>query len=87
MDMCKDSPLPKDVALRNGQSVSLPEADRFADELQRLSDAALLEDSFTSLAIPSLSGPVEGFGSQALEPTFDTDQAVEKLSKAKNKKP
>lgn len=68
--------------------MSLIDANNFADELARLSDAILIEDSLSSLAIPSLSGAVEGFGSHAIDPSYSTtDPTIDKLSKAKNKKP
>ena len=66
----------------------LTDVNNFADELARLSDAILIEDSLSSLAIPSLSGAVEGFGSHAIDPSYSTtDPTIDKLSKAKNKKP
>lgn len=59
----------------------------FADELACLSDAVLLEDSFTVLAIPLLSGAVEGFGSHAFDSSSGADQSIDRLCKGKNKKP
>ena len=59
----------------------------FADDLARVSDASLLEDSF-SLPTPTLSGAVEGFGRELFDSdTSDTDPTIDKLSKGKNKKP
>ena len=78
-------------SLPENQSMPLVDVNRFADEWGRLSDAILLEDSFTSLAIPSISGPVEGFGSHAMESLSSsattTDPSIDKLCKGKNKKP
>ena len=66
----------------------LIDVNNFADELARLSDAILIEDSLSSLAIPPLAGAVEGFGSHAIDPSYSTtDPTIDKLSKAKNKKP
>ena len=67
--------------------VPLCDVNHFADELGRLSDAILLEDSFSSLAIPSLSGSVEGFGFHAIDSFSETDPSIDKLCKGKNKKP
>jgi hypothetical protein len=64
---------------------SLQEVDRLVDELCLLSDAALLEDSLSTLAIPPLAGPVEGFGSDAL--SSKDSSSLTKITKGKNKKP
>jgi hypothetical protein len=66
---------------------TLHEFNHFADELGLMSDAILLEDSLSTLAIPSLSGPVEGFGSDTLESASGTASSIAKLCKGKNKKP
>lgn len=73
----------------NHSTSSLLEANCFANELNRLSDAILLQDSFSTLAIPSLSGAVEGFGSHQSIESFSatTDPSIDKLCKGKNKKP
>ena len=81
---------PSREALKPTDANHMPliDVNNFADELGRLSDAILLEDSLSSLAIPSLSGAVEGFGSHAIDPSYSTtDPTIDKLSKAKNKKP
>jgi len=81
---------PSREALKPTDANPLPliDVNNFADELARLSDAILIEDSISSLAIPSLSGAVEGFGSHAIDPSYSTtDPTIDKLSKAKNKKP
>lgn len=68
--------------------ISLLDVNQIADELERLSDAVLFEDSFTSLAIPSLSGSVEGFGFNATDSSSTaTDPSIDKLTKQENKKP
>jgi hypothetical protein len=66
---------------------NLVEVNKFADDLGRLSDAILLEDSLSTLAIPSLAGSVEGFGSDAPETSSVEASSVAKLCKEKNKKP
>ncbi len=72
---------------------SFSEVNNLAEDLSRLSDAILLEDAFTNLAIPSLAGSVEGFGFDTLESLscIDSiscaDPLIDKLSKEKNKKP
>ena len=64
-----------------------------AEDLRRLSDAILMEDAFTDLAIPALAGSVEGFGFDTIESlnSIDSlscmDPMIDKLSKEKNKKP
>ncbi len=73
---------PPDVHCKN-----LVELNQLADELGLLSDAILLEDSLSTLAIPSLSGSVEGFGSDALETSSTEASSIAKLCKGKNKKP
>jgi hypothetical protein len=67
--------------------VTLVEFNHFADEVRLLSDAIMLEDAFSTLAIPSLAGSVEGFGSDFLESASATVSSVPKLCKGKNKKP
>lgn len=69
------------------QVVPALQLDAFANELSLLSDAVLLEDSFSTLAIPSLAGPVEGFGAHAVEPSSTADPTIDKLCKGTNKKP
>eukprot|EP00970_Alexandrium_tamarense_P019428 scaffold14018_cov200-Alexandrium_tamarense.AAC.4 len=62
--------------------------DVLADEMSRLSDAALFEYSLTSLGIRDLSGSVEGFGYDPLsESSLTDDLSIEKLSKGGIKKP
>jgi hypothetical protein len=69
------------------------EVNNLAEDLSRLSDAIVLEEAFTNLAIPSLAGSVEGFGFDTLESLscIDSiscaDPLIDKLSKEKNKKP
>lgn len=64
---------------------SLQEVDRLVDELCLLSDAALLEDCLSTLAIPPLAGSVEGFGSDSL--SSKDSSSLTKITKGKNKKP
>ena len=66
---------------------TLVDFNHFADEFGLLSDAIMLEDAFSTLAIPSLAGSVEGFGSDALESASATVSSIPKLCKGKNKKP
>lgn len=69
------------------------EIKNLAEDYRRLSDAILLEDAFTDLAVPLLAGSVEGFGFDTLESLscIDSlscaDPMIDKLSKEKNKKP
>mmetsp|Transcript_11779 Transcript_11779/g.25072 ORF Transcript_11779/g.25072 Transcript_11779/m.25072 type:complete len:1591 (-) Transcript_11779:61-4833(-) len=87
MTECIDGPSTKAVLSPEDHSIHLLEINRFADELDRLSDVVLFEDSLTTLGIPSLSGPVEGFGSHAMDSTSSMDPSIDKLCKGKNKKP
>lgn len=73
---------PPDVHGKN-----IVEFNQFADQLGLLSDAILLDDSISGLAIPSLSGSVEGFGWDALETSSTETSTIAKLCKGKNKKP
>ena len=86
---CHSKELSREAAVpTDANPMPLVDVNNFADELARLSDAILIEDSLSSLAIPSLSGAVEGFGSHAINPSYSsTDPTIDKLSKAKNKKP
>ena len=65
----------------------LREVNNLADDLRRLSDTILLEDSFSTLAIPSLAGSVDGFGFDDINSISCPDQVIDKLAKEKNKKP
>jgi hypothetical protein len=82
MDIFESSP---NTLSRSASHESLQEVDRLVDELCLLSDAALLEDSLSTLAIPPLAGPVEGFGSDAL--SSKDSSSLTKITKGKNKKP
>ncbi len=67
------------------------EINNHAEALRRVSDAILLEDAFMDLAIPSLAGPVEGFGFDTPEAlsckSSHADPLIDKLSKDKKTKP
>ena len=63
------------------------ELDCFAADMGRLSDMALLEDSFTHLIVPFLSGAVEGLGVCASEYQEVADDSIDKLCKGKNNRP
>lgn len=83
-----EAPLSTEASLSaEGHPMPRVEVDQFADELERLSDAVLLEDSFTMMGIPALSGSVEGFGGNAIESLSTTDPLKDQLSKGKNTKP
>jgi len=84
---CEGTPTIKASMSAEHSSMSSLEFNQFADELERLSDAVLLEDSFTTLGIPALSGAVEGFGSHAVDSFSTVDPSADKLCKGKNKKP
>ncbi|KAL7552235.1 hypothetical protein ACHAWF_015467 [Thalassiosira exigua] len=75
-------PLPE-----NQYSFTLNTISDFADDLGCLSDVTLLEDSLVMLAVPSLSGPVEGFGAHAVDSSTATDPSINRLCNGKNKKP
>eukprot|EP00579_Thalassiosira_antarctica_P012025 CAMPEP_0201922538 /NCGR_PEP_ID=MMETSP0903-20130614/10548_1 /ASSEMBLY_ACC=CAM_ASM_000552 /TAXON_ID=420261 /ORGANISM="Thalassiosira antarctica, Strain CCMP982" /LENGTH=1589 /DNA_ID=CAMNT_0048459697 /DNA_START=141 /DNA_END=4910 /DNA_ORIENTATION=+ len=87
MILCEKGPSNKAVLSLEDHSMPLLQINRFAEELERLSDAMFLEDSFTTLGIPSISGSVEGFGSHTIESSSTADPSVDKLCKGKNKKP
>ncbi len=73
--------------------ISFEELNNHAEALRRFSDANLMEDAFMDLAIPSLAGPVEGFGFDApealscIDSLSYADPFIDKLSKDKKKKP
>lgn len=69
--------------------ITQTELDLFAQELNRMSDVAFLED--TLLSLPLLSGAVEGLGSQSIDgvfhDSFPMDPSIDKLSKDSNHRP
>lgn len=82
MDIFEGSPNPSS---RSAGHESLQKIDRLVDELCLLSDAALLEDSLSTLAIPLLAGSVEGFGSDSI--SSKDSSSLTKITIGKNKKP
>jgi hypothetical protein len=83
----------KPMASSETSQTPFGEINTLAEDLRRLSDAILMEDAFTDLAIPALAGSVEGFGFDTIESlnSIDSlscmDPMIDKLSKEKNKKP
>ena len=80
------APLSKRMALNDARSSS--KFEEVVKSLEYISDAAYLDHAFSSLATPSLSGAVRGFGSEMVDnQNLTSDLAAMKRRKASSKPP